>query len=145
MADVIEPFLNGINPTAAGTFYSDPLATEDRRDFAVYLEMPTTGGGGGDTLAIVIEESFDQSFTNAYRTRVIDLTNPSTAAVTQAFTTVAGGTTLPASTSTATNLRQKYVLRDTNYNSYLRVRYTITGTATSFTNVFCYLASNRKV
>jgi len=145
MSDVTEFFLNGVTPVSTGTLYSAILPTKDRRDFAVVLRMPTTTGTGADTLDMYIEESDESDFSNAYRIKTIDLTNPNTAAVSGSFTQVVGATTLPAATNTSTTLRQKWLLKDTNYERYLRIRYVVGTTAASFTNINVMLLSNRKV
>jgi hypothetical protein len=143
MADLKQPLLNAVSPTATGTFYSSSFNTKDFRDFILVLRMPTTTGGGGDTLDIYIETSSDTSFTN-YNTRVLTLTSPTGTQVTS-FTQVVGGTTLPAATNTATILRQHWNVNDKNIDRYIRVRYVVAGTATSFTLVTVDVLVNRKV
>lgn len=148
MADVTEFFLNGVSPTATGTAYSTVLNTNDRNSFAVEVRLPTTTGSGADTLDMYLESSDESTFTNAYKIRTESLWNPTVADTTApaaSFTQIVGATTLPAATNTATTLRQKWLLKDTNYPRYLRVRYVIATTATSFTNINVMLLSNRKV
>lgn len=145
MSDVTEFFLNGVSPSATGTAFSAILPTKDRRDFAVVLRMPATTGTGADTLDMFIEESDESDFINAFRVKTIDLTNPTTSAVSAGLTQIVGGTALPAATNTVTALRQKWLLKDTNYARYLRIRYVIATTAGSFTNINVMLLSNRKV
>jgi hypothetical protein len=144
MADVVDSFLNGVNPSSTGTLYSTVLATEDRRDFSVLLVMPAPSGSGSDTLDIVIEESDQRDFADAERINAVTLTNPAGTTGTS-FTQVLGSTTLPADTTTSTPLRQKFNLSDKNLNKFLRARYTIAGTATNFTDVTLLLLSNKKV
>jgi hypothetical protein len=144
MADVTQPLLNNVSPAAAGTFYGTPFNTLNFRDFALRLSMPTTTGTGSDTLDIVIESSSEQTFANAYkimRVKLVDADNT----LANAFTQVVGGTTLPGSTSTATTLRQYWNIKDVNVAQYLRVRYIVAGTATSFTGIQVDLLANRKV
>jgi hypothetical protein len=144
MADVVQSLLQGVNPSAAGTFYSAPFNTKNFRDFAFVLRMPTTTGLVGDTLDIFLEVSSEQAFTNAYKIRTLTLTSP-TGTTNGQFTQVTGNLTLPAATNTATVLRQHWNLNDKNVDQYVRVRYVIVGTATSFTNIFVDMLANRRV
>lgn len=144
MADVVQSLLQGVNPSAAGTFYSTPFNTKNYRDFAFVLRMPSTTGLVGDTLNIFLEVSSEQDFANAYKTRVLTITNSTGTTATQ-FTQVTGNLTLPAATNTTTELRQMWNLQDKNVDQYVRVRYVVVGTATSFTNIFVDLLANRRV
>jgi hypothetical protein len=143
MADFLTPLLNGVSPTVVGTAYSAPFNTEDFRDFAFVLRMPTTTGTGSDTLDIYIECSSDTAFADK-DTRVLTLTSPTGTQGTK-FTQVVGGTTLPSDTATATPLRQFWNVKDENIDRFIRVRYVIAGTATSFTGIRVDLLSNRSV
>lgn len=141
MADKSIALLNGINPSAAGTFYSTSESTKDLRDFSVMLLMPTTTGAGTDTLNISIEESDQQDFADAERIRAVTLTEASTAGTVQAaFNQVVGGTASPHAT-----LQQKFNLNDKNINRWVRVKYVIANTATSFTDITVLLLANRKL
>jgi len=80
MADSIDAFLNGVNPTTTGTFESTVLPTRDKRDFAIFLLMPTTTGTGADTLDIIIQESDQRDFSDPERIRTVSMRNPDTAA-----------------------------------------------------------------
>lgn len=144
MADLIQPLLNAVSPSATGTFYSTAFDTKDFRDFALVLRMPTTTGTGADTLDIYLEASSESAFTNAYKTRVVTLTSPTGTTATN-FTQVVGGTTLPAATNTATILRQHWNLTDKNIDRYIRIRYVVGTTAASFTSIQVDLLVNRKV
>jgi len=143
MSDLRQPLLNAVSPTTTGTFYSSSFNTKDYRDFAFVLRMPTTIGSGSDTLDVYIESSSDTNFTN-YNTRVVTLTSPTGTTGTN-FTQVVGGTTLPANTHTSTILRQFWNARDVNLDRYLRVKYVVAGTATSFTDITVDVLVNRKV
>ena len=139
MADKVTPILNGINPTANGTAYSTVYATSSERDFSVMCLLPTTGGAGTDTLIFSVEESDQQDFADAERIRTCFLTAPD-GTTASAFTTIVGGTASPNS-----ELQQKWNLKDTNYNRYLRVKYVIANTATSFTDVTFLILSNERI
>ena len=143
MADRVLTLLNGVSPTIAGTFYSNSgigTPTSDYRDFAVMLLMPTTTGTGADSVIITLEESPEREFTNDYKIRTLALTNPSTGAITSAFATVLRGTASPNAL-----LQQKFNLADKNYHSFIRAKYVVAGTATSFTNIFLQLLINNKI
>lgn len=139
MADKVTPILNGINPTVAGTAYSNVYATDSERDFTVMCLLPTTTGAGTDTLIISIEESDQQDFADPERIRACLLTAPD-GTTASAFTTIVGGTSSPDPT-----LQQKWNLKDTNYNRYLRVKYVIANTATSFTDVTVLMLANERI
>jgi hypothetical protein len=144
MADVITPLLNGVSPSATGTFYSTYFDTKDYRDFAFVLRMPSTGNTGAGSVVIYIECSSESAFTNAYKIRTLTLTSP-TGTQQTVFNTVANNTTLPADTNTVTTLRQFWNANDKNVDRYLRVRYVVTGTAADYTNITVDLLANRRV
>lgn len=147
MSDVSQPLLNAVSPTIAGTFYSTYFPTEDFRDFCFILEMPTTTGSGSDTIDFFIEESSDNSFpvgASMYKVRTVELTSPTGTQATS-LTQVVGGTTLPAASNTATILRQKWQALDNNISPFIRVRYIVAGTATSFTSVTLRVLANAKI
>lgn len=145
MADSIEPLINSVTPTATGTLTGSPLPTLDRRDFAIVLRMDTTAGSGADTLDIFIEESSDIDFNNPENIRTVALQNPSTSVIATQLTQVTGGVSLPAATDTATVLRQKWLLPDSNYDRFLRARYIIAGTPANLGSIRLDLLSNRKI
>ena len=141
MADQSLALLNGVNPTLPGTFYSTAQSTKDFRDFAVMLLMPTTTGAGTDTLDVSIEESDQQDFADQERIRAVTLTEASvTGTVKDAFNQVIGGTSSPDAT-----LQQKFNLDDKNINRWIRVKYVIANTATSFTDISVLLLANKKI
>lgn len=143
MSDINIPFLNGINPTSAGTFNSTVIPTTDLRDFSIMLLMPTTTGSASDTLNITLEESDQREFTDAERiraVRIVDTNGVATVSADGTLTEVLGGTTSPDAT-----LQQKFNLSDNNVNKFLRAKYTIVGTATSFTDISLILLANKKV
>lgn len=142
MADVTTALLNGVSPSAIGTFYSRGFSTRDLRDISFFLLMPSTTGTVS-TLDISIEE-FDTIDANgdpadAHRIRTVSLTNPSGTVVT-AFTQVVAGTSSPNAT-----LQQKLNSKDNNLNKFIRVKYVVAGTATHFTNISVVMAANQKV
>jgi hypothetical protein len=144
MADVVTQLLNGVSPSATGTFYSSAFDTKDYRDFATVLRMPTTGNTGAGSFIAYLEASDESSFANAFRIRTITLTCP-TGTQGTVFTTVTNNTTLPADTNTGTTLRQHWNLNDKNVDRYIRVRYVVTGTAADYTNITISLLANRRV
>ena len=144
MADVVTSLLNGVSPTATGTFYSAAFDTKDYRDFAFILRMPSTGNTGAGSVVVYIEASSENTFTNAFKTRTVTLTSP-TGTQQTVFNTVANNTTLPADTNTTTTLRQHWNVNDKNIDRYVRVRYVVTGTATDYTNITVDLLVNRRV
>ncbi len=145
MADRVESLLQGVSPSATGTFYSIPFNTIGYRNFAFALRLPTTGGSGSDTLDIWLEASPDNSFADPYKIQVLALTPRGGGTIADKFTQVVGGTTLPAATQTATPLRQFWNYTETNIDGYIRVKYTVAGTATSFTNIFVDVLADRRV
>lgn len=140
MADTSEALINGVNPTATGTFTSTVLPTRDKRDFALFLLMPSTAGSGADTLDITIQESDQRDFADPERIRTVEMRNPNSGATVTAFTQVTGGVTSPNAL-----LQQKLELPATNYNRFIRAQYVIAGTATNFTDITLLLVSNTKV
>jgi hypothetical protein len=144
MADVVTQLLNGVSPSATGTFYSSAFDTKDYRNFATVLRMPSTGNTGAGSVVIYIEASDESSFANAFRIRTVTLTSP-TGTQGTVFTTVANNTTLPGDTNTGTTLRQHWNLNDKNVDRYIRVRYVVTGTATDYTNITISLLADRRV
>lgn len=144
MADVVTQLLNGVSPSATGTFYSSAFDTKDYRDFVAVLRMPSTGNTGAGSFTAYLEASDESSFTNAFRIRTITLTSPTGTQQTQ-FTAVANNTVLPADTNTASNLRQHWNLNDKNVDRYIRVRYVVTGTAADYTNITISLLADRRV
>lgn len=146
MADYKESLLNGVTPTATGTFYSQAFPTRDLRDFAFVLRMPLTGNTGAGTLNFWVEESDEQTFTNAYRIRTLPLYAGSALTTAQTkFTEVVNNLTLPAATDTGTALRQKWNILEKNVDSYIRIRYAVTGTPADFANIYLDILYNRRV
>ena len=139
MSDINYAILNGVNPSATGTFTGTAYSTEDLRDLSVMLLMPSTTGVSGDTLDISIEESDQRDFADSERIRTVDLLPISGSAVSQ-FTQVVGGTSSPN-----VLLQQKFDLGFKNGNTFVRVKYTIAGTPTSFTDITVLLLANRKI
>lgn len=140
MADTFDTFLNGVNPAAAGTFFTTAIPTKDKRDFAVFLLMPSTTGAGSDTLDFIIQESDQREFTDPERIRTVAMRNPDTGLTVTALTQVVGGTASPNAI-----LQQKLELPATNYNRFLRARFVIVNTATSFTDITLALVNNTKI
>lgn len=134
-----------LSPTTTGSITSIPFNTKDFRDFSFILRSPNTAGVVGDTIDIFIEVSDQEDFSDAFRTRTLNLTSPGGSMATQ-FTQITGNLTLPADTNTATVLRQKWDVRDTNIDTWLRVRAEVTVTGASiFDNIEVSLLANRKV
>lgn len=144
MADQVTSLLNGVNPSATGTFYSNAFDTKDYRDFAFILRMPSTGNTGAGSVVFYIEASSQSTFTDAQRIRTLTLTSP-TGTQQTVFNTVTNNTTLPADTNTSTTLRQHWNANDKNIDRYIRVRYVVTGTATDYTNITLDVLVNRRV
>lgn len=143
MADVVTQLLNGVSPSATGTFYSAAFDTKDYRNLKTILRMPSTGNSGAGTVIAYIECSDESTFANAFRIRTATLTS-STGTQGTAFTTVTNNTTLPADTNTTTTLRQEWRL-DAQVDRYIRVRYVVTGTATDYTNITISLLADNRV
>lgn len=139
MADTNIPFLNNVDPTTTGTFNSSVVATKDLRDLSLFLVAPTTTGSAADTVDLILQESDQRDFTDAHRIRTVTLTKPD-GTVATAFDQLLGGVTSPNAI-----LQQKFNLKDNNVNSFLRVQYTVAGTATSFTDLTVLLSANKKV
>jgi hypothetical protein len=144
MADQVTSLLNGVSPSATGTFYSSAFDTKDYRDFAFVLRMPTTGNTGAGSVVFYIEASSQSTFADAQRIRTLTLTSPTGSQAT-VFNTVANNTTLPADTNTTTTLRQHWNANDKNIDRYIRVRYVVTGTAADYTNITLDVLVNRRV
>ncbi|NQY78964.1 MAG: hypothetical protein HRT47_01480 [Candidatus Caenarcaniphilales bacterium] len=140
MADSITPLLNDINPANPGTHYGDPVSTQDLRDFAIILSMPTTTGTVADTLDIFIEESEESNFNSVHRIRDVRLYPVDGSANVGQLTRVTGNLTSPNPL-----LQQKFNINDKNLNTWIRARYEINNNATSFTNVRLSLAANLKI
>jgi len=144
MADVIQPLLSSLNPSVAGTDFSNVFDTKDFRDFAFVLRMPTTTGAITDTINFFIEASSEKTFNSAHKIRTIKIEDPSGTKADQ-FTEVTGALSLPSDTNTATPLRQKWNVRDVNIDRFIRIRHVIVNTPGSFTNIDLDLLCNRKV
>lgn len=146
MADLSQPLLSAVTPSATGTFYSTAFPTRDLRDFALVLRMPSTGNTGSGTVNFFVECSNEQTFTNAYKIRTLPLYDADdlTTSVAQ-FTEVTNNLTLPAATNTATPLRQEWQILNKNVDLYLRIRYVVTGTPADFANIDLDLLYNRRV
>jgi hypothetical protein len=145
MADYIQPLLNSVSPASATTFYSAAFDTKDFRDFAFKLRMPTTGSTTSGTADFYIEASSEKDFANAYKTTVLEMTDPDGSTTQVGFTQVPYNTTLPAATQTATVLRQHWNVKDTNIDRYIRVKYIIAAVHTNFTSITLDVLANRKV
>jgi len=145
MADITTTLLNAVDPSTTGTFYSSPVFdTKDYRDFAFVLSMPSQSGTSSDLLDVWIEQSSEKAFTNAHKTTTLTLTAADGTTATQ-FTQVAGNLTLPSDTHTSTNLRQVLYFPEVNIGRYIRVKYTVVGTATNLTDITLDVLCNRKV
>lgn len=146
MADLLQPLLPGVTPSATGTFYSTAFPTRDCRNFALILRMPSTGNTGSGTVNFFVETSSEQDFATAYKIRTLPLYAASdlTTAVTK-FTEVTNNLTLPAATDTATPLRQEWQILNQNVDQYIRIRYVVTGTPADFGNINLDLLYNRRV
>jgi hypothetical protein len=146
VADLVQPLLSGVTPSATGTFYSTAFPTRDCRDFAFVLRMPLTGNTGAGTVNFFVECSNEQNFTNAYKIRTLPLYAASALTTAQTkFTEVTNNLTLPAATETATPLRQEWQVLNQNVDQYIRIRYVITGTPADFANINLDLLYNRRV
>lgn len=146
MADFIQPLLAAVTPSATGTFYSTAFATRNGRDFALTLAMPLTGNTGAGTLDFFVETSSEQGFTNAFRIRTLPLYAASALTTAQTkFTQVTNNLTLPAATDTVTALRQEWQILNQNVDSYIRIRYVVTGTPADYANINVNLLYNKRV
>lgn len=144
MADQVTSLLNGVSPSATGTFYSSAFDTKDYRNFAFKLRMPSTGNTGAGSVVFYIETSSQSTFADAFRIMTLTLTSPTGTQAT-VFNTVTNNTTLPADTNATTTLRQHWDYKGTNIDRYIRVRYVVTGTATDYTNITLDVLVDRRV
>jgi hypothetical protein len=124
MAEVFDLINTGTVGYTASTTLS-VFKTASKRNFAIYLTSATPDSGAGtDTFDGIIEECDDASFPAA-KVHTVRLTTPSGTGGT-AITQVLGNS------SSASILRQKYNLLDSNFLRYIRLKPTVGGVGTVF-------------